>query len=310
MKIKIVLNLLIFILISGCSNPQSLIPTAFPSETPSRQIENTVTLAAATNTFIPSNTMLPSGTPTETSLPTWTPLPTLENDQADAQMLEWLQGSPECRLPCWAGITPGVTTWQEAKQILGEVVNFDAVYENTSCTFGPCNDIQWSSRTNPELHGYIYSRSDNLIKRIILEGSPATPVIRLDRILTQYGPPVKMFLESKCPVLDANNVYFALILGYPKNQFILDYHLKAILSGENIVASIQAEYFFLSINLINGEWTDDAIKKEIHGNEDIPPKFFQPLEKVTDMTIQKFYENFRNYDASKYIVTPCRNWMP
>ncbi|MEW6094279.1 MAG: hypothetical protein AB1531_09970 [Chloroflexota bacterium] len=93
----------------------------FAACTPHADIPPTATI---TSTYTPS--MMPSLTPSVTSTPTlaitWTPLPTLSDFKAEAQLLEWLQGTQDCRLPCWAGITPGVTTWEEAKQILGRVV--------------------------------------------------------------------------------------------------------------------------------------------------------------------------------------------
>lgn len=53
---KPLIFLLIFVFISGCSSSQPLIPAVFSPKTPQPQIENTVTLPKATNTFIPSQT--------------------------------------------------------------------------------------------------------------------------------------------------------------------------------------------------------------------------------------------------------------
>jgi hypothetical protein len=49
-------------------------------------------------------------------LPTLTPLPALSVEEAQAFVDELLETNHGCDLPCWWGITPGETTWEEAYQ--------------------------------------------------------------------------------------------------------------------------------------------------------------------------------------------------
>jgi hypothetical protein len=46
-------------------------------------------------------------------------LPTLQPDKAKTLVSELLKTNAGCQLPCWWGITPGKTSWQEANQFLG-----------------------------------------------------------------------------------------------------------------------------------------------------------------------------------------------
>ena len=54
-------------------------------------------------------------TPTVTVPPSivWMPLPTLAADKAEMQVLELLNHNAGCRLPCWWGISPGITSWSD-----------------------------------------------------------------------------------------------------------------------------------------------------------------------------------------------------
>src|SRR5688572_13990138 len=44
--------------------------------------------------------------------------PTMTTDEAKRLVRDLLENNAGCKLPCWWGITPGKTTWSEARQIL------------------------------------------------------------------------------------------------------------------------------------------------------------------------------------------------
>ncbi len=46
-----------------------------------------------------------------------TDLPSMMNDEEDAFLVDTLAENNGCDLPCWWGITPGVTSWQDAQQM-------------------------------------------------------------------------------------------------------------------------------------------------------------------------------------------------
>jgi hypothetical protein len=43
---------------------------------------------------------------------------TLDSEEAQKLVQKLLENNGGCKLPCWWGITPGKTTWAEARQIL------------------------------------------------------------------------------------------------------------------------------------------------------------------------------------------------
>ncbi len=62
--------------------------------------------------------------------PTWIPRPTLSPETAQALVLDLLSNNGGCQLPCWWGIMPGKTSWQEARNFLEtlspEIITFSS----------------------------------------------------------------------------------------------------------------------------------------------------------------------------------------
>jgi acylphosphatase len=207
-------------------------------------------------------------------------------------------------LPCWGGITPGKTSWQEANQILESVITILDIDENHQCTFGPCKVIIWRSRSGSDPHGSVKSQNDT-IAEIVLQGYPPSPVMRLDKILTQYGQPEKVFIVTN-PV----SITMDITLAYPNHGFIIMFRWDQSISHENIVGCIQERWVYLSVNQITETWSDSYIKNKLYGSGDIKEVDFRPLESVTNMSIEQFYEKFKNIDGSECIVAPIRIWQP
>jgi hypothetical protein len=283
-------------------------PTLPPSQTVTPIIRTTKTATRTlAKTLPPSQTVAPTIRPTKTA--TWTPALTLPPDQALAQMQKWLQGDANCLFPCWAGITPNVTTWQEAKFRLSSVVKVVDTAENTKCIYGPCNYIEWRSRDDIDVHGYIGSQADGSIYGIIVNVSKPMSIYRLNQLLSEYGPPKKVFISTSSFLQSPNELFLSFTMAYPNHQFIITYIWKAVQSGENVVSCFQdGEGVSLSIKPIEGEWTDDLIKNEVYGYTDINAIVFRPLEEVTDFDVDGFYNTFKNGKGGGCIITPIEYW--
>ena len=161
---KDILFVLLFFLTGCVSRPASVdSPTAkpLPSQT-------------STTTIIPSptKTVTPFPSLTMTALPTWTLLPTLSSKDGVETFYEWLKGSDSCNFPCWAGITPGETSWEEAKQLIESMRGFAKLgtFLDENCTFGNCNEVRWSLNSPLLGVGYVYSQlPENKIHLIQME---------------------------------------------------------------------------------------------------------------------------------------------
>jgi hypothetical protein len=100
---------------AGCatlSQPQQTRPPVEASAAPA-----TPATSASSATLVPSPTptLRPSPTARPTQTPTITPYPTLEPEEKRTFVLEMLSSNGGCELPCWWGIVPGETGWEEMR---------------------------------------------------------------------------------------------------------------------------------------------------------------------------------------------------
>ena len=134
---RVILIVVPVLLLLGClAPPQAVQDTPAASRTPAPSIEPTAT-PEPTMTSIPTaaprptRTVLPTRPPSSTRTPissdrtpipseTPLPFPTLEPDAMQAFIAEMLSTNGGCELPCWWGITPGVTRWDDMVQFFSE----------------------------------------------------------------------------------------------------------------------------------------------------------------------------------------------
>jgi hypothetical protein len=65
-----------------------------------------------------TDTPTPENTPTPEILPAMTYMPPLPQDEAQAKIVELLRDNGGCRLPCFWGLTPGISSVQSANTLL------------------------------------------------------------------------------------------------------------------------------------------------------------------------------------------------
>jgi len=114
-------GLIVCLLVSSCDLSA---PNIHPPTTPAPPITIPFSPTGTEPFVFPTSTMtltpqpLSTATPyyTQTTLPTF--FPALPSQEAKLAILELYKNNGMCRLPCWWGINPGVTTLDEANRIL------------------------------------------------------------------------------------------------------------------------------------------------------------------------------------------------
>ena len=156
---------------------------------------------AATATNAPTQTLVPTETPipptatlTLTPSTTWTRVPTLDMDQAYNALQNIFEGDEECQLPCWAGITPGVTGWDDAVQMLSPILKLHFSDDLMTFRFGECNYLSWQYVGNGETYnGNLYGSDNNVVQVISLNGD--VPIeYSLHNIFAKFGVPKELFI--------------------------------------------------------------------------------------------------------------------
>jgi hypothetical protein len=241
---------------------------------------------------------------------TWTPLPTLSGANADSVFRQWLSGTPECRLPCWAGIEPGKTGWAETVHVLSPVLALHPSDDYMKCRFDAmCKYFTWQYQLAGNLYnGVVLSRGYLTIYSISLDGD-YSPDLSLQKIFQMYGKPSQVsVLVDTYSSLDTPLLSVTVL--YPEDKFVLQYTWLALKKGNIIQACGSPTSFSLGIvDLDAGEWTD--LEVEQLGNQMSQAAggivILRMLSDVTELTIDQLYEKGLN-QSSFCISTPAENW--
>ena len=312
MKKLQVIILLVFL--AGCSSnltPSTTIPgvTSTSSPLPSE----TIVAPTQTVTSIPLTPL-----PVLTSTPLFTPLPTFSSTQGVENLRIWLQGVFDCLLPCWGGITPGKTTWHEARQILEQMSEFATVNisENISCDFGPCNGVGWSLYPETVAEGIFYTKlPENTVHSINIniqnEGTEKINFLRniqLQDVFLWYGAPPMLFFNVETDL--AENRFMELILVYPERQSVIKYIKATELKGDKVENCGRDERIELII-LDNKEQllSVDAINNAVETRDLHLDARYKTVEEATGLSMNSFYEAISTF-SDFCISTPVNIWPP
>jgi len=304
----------LFVFLLGCSSNQTISLTATPNVIKTPSPFPSQTAIPPTQTLTPTLTF----TPTHTPFPSLTSFPAFSPDEGMAKLKSWLQGTEDCFLPCWGGITPGRTSWQEAKQLIETLSGFATVEfrENFECGFGKCNGIGWSLFPNTLANGGFYSTfSEDKIHVINITvqdaGLNKTNLIinlNLQHILMQYGTPTFLLFSTE-PDLPGYE-FLEIILVYPKEQFIIKYSKYAKITSEKVV-SCGPDSSIELIVLDNREQLDtiDAIASAAETIDFHVDVWHKPVEEAMGISIDEFHETYSKANAP-CISTPTNIWLP
>ena len=231
-----------------------------------------------------------------TSLPTLTPFPTLSPDDAK-QLVDQLRDDPNCRLPCWLGITPGVTQWDEARQLLMSFVSIEEVIDpivSNASNYEAIYDTIDSKSVSDGLGMRLFIRDDQIS---LISVGPRNADIDLRRLLADYGKPDRVYLwTSSEPMGDPQSITsFLTILVYTEQRILARYYTLASRQGDLILACSPFTNPLIYLWADGIMWNDEPIKGDL--GFDAEPIFRpQLLQDVTNMSLDEFFEAFQLRD--------------
>lgn len=301
-------------LLVGCASSEPVsTPTALPSPTFTRTPAPTATARITPNAL---STNAPTLTPEPTQLPTSTPTPapTLPPEEAKEVFGQWMTGEPDCLLPCWAGIVPGETTWDEAIRLISPVTEIAKVFVEYNCLGGLCNGFDWELPNVQADQGVFIPVSGSVdtgggeaVAKISVNTRTTDVSIGLGMILETYGFPEKILVK----VTDSGTeeIYtLDMILSFPANQFTLRYIREAEVQENNIVAC--GEPILTSLHIVDDEensWSFEKVLEIVYGvgeNE----TGYKELEVVSNLSVESFYYYFIKYPTACF-STPLSDWQ-
>jgi hypothetical protein len=274
----------------------------------------------------PTKTNAPTRTPHHRDTETPTPDVALPAGEATNRLLANLANNGGCRFPCLWEITPGNTSYADAWNIFEAFNNISTFteFDRSRFTLDP-QYIQGDLLI--DMHLFFLSKN-NIISNISFHAS-ANKIIMingqrnlmpvygyalfkellkyylLNHLLSEYGSPASVLLYTEVIVGDSiHSAPLDLLLLYPDQGIVAHYNTNSTYSGGNIVgcpanAIVDFDLYPPSnesafMDLITPNWKDYlAISK--------------PLEDVTSMSVEQFYQAFLQ-SANACITTPASNW--
>lgn len=312
-KIFFLFSLLLIMLAAGCAQP--IYSTEMP---PASTIAVTVKVT-------PTITRIPMAVPTNAP----TIIPTLPEEQAHAQLLDLLADNGGCRLPCLLGITPGKTTNLEARAIL---LPFSGISISTYLSDNSPDSI-WLTYNESHLRtsiklSYLFE-SSGVINRIAFQAEESKELpdgympiydsktfgerlrpYMLSGILSEFGKPASVVISTYGKQITGSGG-FEILLFYPDQGIFVHYTTQMKTVGTNARgcpanAQVELELFpsgdadAFAKALLQTEWA--FAWPELFDNPS-----WKPIDKATTMSLEQFYETFRQ-STDKCIDTPMKGW--
>jgi len=288
--------------LAGCA---ARVPS--PSPTP---------IISETATTEPSPTPSPTLTPTATRMarPTATathePLPTLPPAEALEKVRELLETNGGCTFPCWWGITPGQTTWNEVLDTLQPIAwmvdkpRMREEYDDKLfvAVFFAIDDHP--ALMNSMSVTFVFDHDSTRIDWLYT-GQP----YNIEELLLSYGVPEEIWVT-------ADGIPVTGPIVYSINLF---YSHKGIMTGISNYAAMVHKNGEDFAKVCNNAFIDDAVgllffppdttmEYQDFFIEDKRPNEFLPIQTATNMTPEDFYDFVLNGGPNDCFDIPMSNW--
>lgn len=293
--LRLLCGIVIITLLAACALPPvSITPTL------------TIVLSAsptATATVRPTSTTTPTALP-PTSTPTTIPTPsaTLTDQQETKFVVYMLKSNGGCKLPCWWGFTPGLTTWPTAVNFFASIGKKPAAYHNPTMTNYTINFIAPTQATQ------IYIVKDDRIS-MIWAATDDSPHYILSQFLRAHGQPTEVWIRTYSNARE-DELSFFIDLFYPEQGIMAMYVVPAMRTGDKIVACPQLKSPTLWLWSPDQQLTiEDIAVLNVGGPlSESDVQSYRSLQEATGIGIESFYHNFSKLDNHNCLETPAKLW--
>jgi hypothetical protein len=219
-------------------------------------------------------------------------------------VIELLKNNAGCKLPCWWGIKPGLTSWQETRQFLERFTLLIDVQSKADDI-----EIAYFRIPFPKEAGsidHIYTIRDEVIDTITVYNSDYAPPFYIEEFLANYGQPAEIMVRTFAEE-ENNGRPFLFELFYPDKGIMMIYSGGNLVdTGDkirNCLTGLDSPFIIL--------WSPDQemTYQEVIGNfvnADLPPPL--PLSEATGKSVELFYKEFIETKKLPCIETSKELW--
>jgi hypothetical protein len=293
---------------SGITSSETLNPSA----TITKESGVTIITSMPTISQMPNSTSTPILTAAETpNIPKLSPLPTLVPSEATARINELLKTNAGCKFPCWWGITPGETTWDDTYRLLmpltyyEELLKANVYISNIESADSFSAGFGFNAGNEKIDQGYVIQ--NNVVEYIEIRGYFERYTV--PELISSYGKPEEVLIGTYS--YGANNQPpFDMLLVYP-SKGILAYFSgpdgQIIGDNVNICFKEQIVYALDLWNPKNNYSLEQISKKGEIFNLRLGLDTFQKLQDTTSVSLDAFVTVISK-DKAICINTPIEYW--
>lgn len=307
MKRLLQIIILAGLFLSACAQPTpEPAPTSSPTNTPVPTFTLTPTL-----TLTPTFTFTPFPTITSSPTMTYTPLPLLRGEEMFTTITDLIKNNGGCRLPCWWGITPGETSWGEAKHFLASFV-YEIVEDEFTIEEGgkevviEYKCIQFFVPGEGRREYTVFHVRDGIVIKIfaglLYKYREFYPIYK---ILQEYGEPNEIWVHAHPTPTGEWTMSVSLI--YQGRSFSASYwNSNGFDKGNNIYGCFGKEG--ASLRLFPSEKVlefGDVINLSPYAHIGV-----HDIKTATGMDVTTFYETYQDATNPVCIETPAEIWYP
>ncbi len=218
--------------------------------------------------------------------------------------MDLMANNAGCILPCWWGIIPGKTTWEEMEPFFETFATDISIGELRG--FPGLNEVNYATPGQPYGGTIVFTTTSHAIENIFISSDGTDIRYQLHQLLSNYGEPDEVWVQG-WPFNDAREPYYALLVVYSKLGIMARYEGNPSPVHPEIQICPQAIGPQLTLWDPDREEREEFVKAQVeHENIVWAAPEFRPLEEVTDLDTRDFYEIMQNYDGC--FETPTHLW--
>jgi len=256
-----------------------------------------------------TNTVAPTETLTPTIIPSATNISKLPREDQENIIYDLFMDNGGCQLPCWWGITPGRTTWDDARIILEPLNLPEQAY-----LYHRINDFaSFIVPVKEGMHPHLYQTSftllveNSIVQSLYFFDDNLAVVLDYESFIIQMGVPddMRVFTHSG---ENGEHVPATVAFFYPDAGVLVEYQFPAV---------VDSEITRICMNFGDGGrpfvwlWDGDLgwSYEDVDKIWDLPLEN-APLEEVTSTDVTTIYQKIISDKGDACLETPIDFWYP
>ena len=245
--------------------------------------------------------------PLPTGAPILTPFPTFSDEEEINAFKKLYETNGGCHLPCWWGITPGVTTLKDTQRFIQRFPTFTSFEErlkgpNSLPGFSDNADIYTWATYAPDTDSAVpidFQVTNGVITKILVAYNIVRYTFPTSSVFQEYGLPDKIYVGPNLHQQnDSHDLAIIVYILYENTHIMIMDNLYGTRDSDRIKLCESTPISIEELLL----WAPDETPNIDFNKPDI-----KPLEQISSMTQEDFYNKYKDKKSYKNICIDVTN---